>query len=249
MPIDGLSAAVGTSAKGDRISSPGGRPGVFILSDVRLYREGLALCLSRQPKLAMLGMGDHSAAALARAIDHKPDVIVLDVADPRSFDVAKALRVHLPRVKLVAFAIGDGEQEVLACAAAGFAGYVARDGSEDDLLAAIENAYRGELSCSPRMASMLFNQVAVLSVSHRPADEPHLTRRERQILEYLARGLSNKEIAREMRIGNATVKNHVHSVLEKLHVRRRGEAAARLHALRQAEEYAHGAARRTAGPP
>src|SRR5690349_8407947 len=133
MPIDGLSAAVGTSARGDKNCSPGGRPGVFILSDVRLYREGLGLCLSRQPTLAILGMGDHSATALARAIEHKPDVIVLDVADARSFDLSKALRVHLPRVKLVAFAVGDGEQEVLACAAAGFAGYVAREGSEEDL--------------------------------------------------------------------------------------------------------------------
>jgi two-component system nitrate/nitrite response regulator NarL len=243
MPIDGLSAAIGASAWGDRSGPHGIRPGVFILSDVRLYREGLALCLSRQSTLAILGVGDHSAAALAEVIERKPDVIVLDVADPRSFDFAKALRVHLPVVKMVAFAVGDVEQEVLACAAAGFAGYVARDGSEGDLVAAIENAHRGELCCSPRMASVLFNQVAVLSVSHPVAAEPHLTRRERQILEFLARGLSNREIAREMRIGGATVKNHVHNVLEKLRVRRRGEAAARLHALRQAEQHAYPVAR------
>jgi two-component system nitrate/nitrite response regulator NarL len=240
MPIDGLSAAVGTSARGDGNSSPGRRPGVFILSDVRLYREGLSLCLSRQPTFAVLGMGDHSAAALAQAVERSPDVIILDVADRRSFDVAKALRVHLPAVKMVAFAVGEAEEEVLACAAAGFAGYVARDGSEVDLVTAIENAYRGELCCSPRMAGLLFKQVAVLSVSHPAAAEPpNLTRRERQILELLARGLSNKEIAREMRIGSATVKNHVHNVLEKLRVRRRGEAAARLHALRRAEQHAY----------
>ncbi len=209
-----------------------GLPGIFILSDVRLYREGLALCLSRQPSVAVLGFAESNAQALAQVTARKPDIVVLDIAGPGSFEFAKSLNGLLPEVKIIAFAVSEVEHEVLACAAAGFAGYVAREGSEEDLLAAIENAQRGELSCSPRMAALLFRHVAALSAQQRPANEPAvLTRREQQILALLGRGLSNKEIAREVRIGSATVKNHVHNLLEKFNVHRRGEAVARLRVL------------------
>jgi DNA-binding NarL/FixJ family response regulator len=184
--------------------SPRTRPGVFIVSDVRLYREA--------------------------------DVIILEVAGPGSFGLAKSLSAQLPAVKIIAFAISDVEHEVLACAAAGFAGYVARDGSEADLMAAVEDALRGELFCSPRTAGVLFRHVAALSAQSAPTTgRPGLTQRECEILALLGQGLSNKEIARAMRIGGATVKNHVHRILEKLQVRRRGEAAARFCTLQHAE--------------
>jgi DNA-binding NarL/FixJ family response regulator len=184
--------------------SPRTRPGVFIVSDVRLYREA--------------------------------DVIILEVAGPGSFGLAKSLSAQLPAVKIIAFAFSDVEQEVLACAAAGFAGYVARDGSEADLMAAVEDALRGELFCSPRTAGVLFRHVAALSAQSAPTTgRPGLTQRECEILALLGQGLSNKEIARAMRIGGATVKNHVHRILEKLQVRRRGEAAARFCTLQHAE--------------
>jgi DNA-binding NarL/FixJ family response regulator len=97
------------------------------------------------------------------------------------------------------------------------------------VVAAVHRAVRGELLCSPRTAALLFNRMAVLSPNRGiAAGDNMLTRREHEIITLVERGLSNKEIARLLRIGNATVKNHVHSILTKLQVRRRGEAAAQI---------------------
>jgi DNA-binding NarL/FixJ family response regulator len=217
--------------------TPNSKPEIFILSDVRLYREGLVLSLSRQSSIAVRGAADTSPRALLQVIELKPDVVILDVSSPTSFDIAKSLCARLPTTKIIAFAVNEIEQDVLACAVAGFAGYVPHDGSEADLLAAIDHAMCGELCCSPRVAGLLFRHLAVVSAQHPSLSEPTpLTQREQQILTLLAQGMSNKEIAREAQISSATVKNHVHSILEKLQVRRRGEAAARLPTLRIARQ-------------
>jgi DNA-binding NarL/FixJ family response regulator len=125
---------------------------------------------------------------------------------------------------------------------------VSPDGSEQDLVTAIEYALRGELYCSPRVAGFLLQGVATLSRRlPRSGDQLALTLREREVLGLLAEGMSNKEIARSLGIGGSTVKNHVHKILQKLEVHRRGEAAVRLrdmHLARQADAPMH--QRRTA---
>jgi DNA-binding NarL/FixJ family response regulator len=204
---------------------------VFILSDVRLYREGLERSLARQQAFDTLGTADLSGAAVARVVAMQPDAIIIDIGAPDSFAVAKLLGISLPTVKIVAFAVNEVDYLVLACAEAGIAGYVGPDGSEEDLVAAVEYALRGELYCSPRIAGLLFRRVAVLSAQpQKPAEQTPLTEREQQILGLVGEGMSNKEIGRALRIGDSTVRNHVHSILEKLEVHRRGEAAAWLRA-------------------
>jgi two-component system nitrate/nitrite response regulator NarL len=206
--------------------------GVFIFCDVRLYREGLVVCLSRQPSIVVRGAADISPRALLQVIELRPDVVILDVSGPTSFDIAKSLCARVPAIKIIAFAVKEIEQDVVACAVAGFAGYVPHDGSEADLMAAIDDAMCGELHCSPRVAGLLFRHLGVVSAPHPSLVDPTtLTQREQQVLVLLAQGMSNKEIAREAQISSATVKNHVHNILEKLQVRRRGEAAARLPTL------------------
>jgi DNA-binding NarL/FixJ family response regulator len=191
----------------------------------------LVFSLGRRQGFEILGAADFSQPAIARVVDLQPDVIILDISTPESFEVAKSLGIGLPTVKIVAIAASEIEQVVLACAEAGIAGYVAPDGSEHDLIAAVEHALRGELYCSRRIAALLLRHFAMMSTQP-PKRSEHvpLTRRERQILILVAEGMSNKEIGRLLRIGEATVKNHVHHILEKLHVSKRGEAAARLRA-------------------
>jgi DNA-binding NarL/FixJ family response regulator len=221
---------------------------VFLLSEVRLYREGLLSSLARQQAFEVLGAADMSNAAVARVIGLRPEVIILDISAPNSFPFAKSLGISLPSAKIIAFAVSEIDHLVLACAEAGIAGYVAPDGSEQDLLTAIEYALRGELYCSPRIAGLLLRRVAALSGRPaRPAEHASLTPRERQVLGLVAEGMSNKEIGRSLRIGDSTVKNHVHNILEKLQVHRRGEAAVRLrvmHLAPQMDALGHG--RRTA---
>jgi len=152
----------------------------------------------------------HSSRASATAA--RP----LDVSGPTSFDIAKLLPGRVPTIKIIAFAVKETEQDVVACAVAGFAGYVPHDGSEADLMAAIDHAMCGELHCSPRVAGLLFRHLTVVSAPHPSLVDPTtLTQRERQVLALLAQGMSNKEIAREAQISSATVKNHVHNILKK----------------------------------
>jgi two-component system, NarL family, nitrate/nitrite response regulator NarL len=209
------------------------KPTVFILNDVRLYREGLSWTLTRESSLNVVGAAEPSEATIACLEALVPDAIILDITIPGSLEHARALRSRLPRVKMVAFAVSNVDCELIAGAKAGISGYVHRDGTVGDLVRAVLNAVRGELHCSPRHAALLLEQVASLSRDHihtgRSDDGASraletLTRRESEILGYVEKGLSNKEIARALNVSCATVKNHVHHILEKLHVRRRAQA-------------------------
>lgn len=123
----------------------------------------------------------------------------------------------------------DSERDIVATAEAGIGGYVPPDASIEDLVEAVKHAARGEMICSPRVAAALARRIATLA-SNRPVGSaaPSLTAREMEVLELLEIGLSNKQIANRLSIRLATVKNHVHSILAKLNVRRRGEAVAAL---------------------
>jgi DNA-binding NarL/FixJ family response regulator len=205
------------------------RSRIIIVSDTRLYCEGLALSLARVDRLVVAGVANSVASALACIEAKDPDVVLLDFAMQDALALPQAIAAAQMRVKVVAFSVADTEDEVCECAEAGIAGYVARNGSKDDLIAAVENAVRGEVLCSPRVTASLFRRLAahVQTTRQRPP-EPPLTGREQDIISLIDRGLSNKEIARQLKISLPTVKNHVHNILEKLQVRRRGAAAALL---------------------
>jgi len=206
------------------------RPRVFIVSDVRLFCDGLTLSLSQQSAVAVVGSAD-LATAPVRTAELRPDVLLLDVGTRGGLDAALKCRQVLPNLKVVAIAVADVAQEVFACAEAGVSGFVSRSGSIQDLVSAVHCAVRDEFVCSPRTAALLLSRVASLASKGMVDREiATLTRRENEIVCLVTEGLSNKEIARQLRIQNTTVKNHIHSILGKLQVRRRGEIAARMRA-------------------
>ena len=205
-----------------------GKPRVAILSDIRLYREALTMSLTRLQVFEMLAGEELSRAGVARVLGQQPDSVILDVGGVESFATARLLRISLPTISVVAFAVTETQHLILSCAEAGIAGYVGRDGSEQDIVDAVECALRGELYCSKRVAGILSRHIAAVSAQSSPLDRhPALTEREHQVLNLIVEGMSNKEIGRALQICDATVKNHVHNILHKLHVHRRGEAAAR----------------------
>lgn len=205
---------------------------IFILSDVRLYREGLAWTLSQRPDIDVIGAAAPSPAIFVEISQSAATVVLLDVAMPRALSFPREIVRLTPRIKVIAFAVSQADHELMAYAEAGIVGYVPRDSTVDELVMSIRNALRGELVCSPRLAGLLYERVAALShTRQQPCKQRALTRREREIMDLIQRGQSNKEIARSLRIEPATVKNHVHNILEKLQVSRRGEAAA-LHGLK-----------------
>lgn len=208
---------------------------VLVLSDVRLYREGLVASLVHYADISVVGSGPVGGNALPHVGEVVPDVLILDFAASDSLGLARLVHTQSPTVRVVAFAVRELETEIVACAEAGISAYVGPDSSVEDLVCAVKCALHDELYCSAGMAGLLFRRLGVLARGQpQPESSTLLTLREAEILRLIEQGLSNKEIARELRICGATVKNHVHNVLRKLSVRRRGEAAAHLRATRGA---------------
>ncbi len=203
---------------------------ILIISVIRLYRDGLAFVVGRDGTLDVVGAFDSVEHALERAdADARPpDVVLLDTTDPNALADMRRVSAEFPGVKVVALGVARDDRDVIACAEAGVAGYVFRDASVEELLATIESAARGELRCTPEMAAMLLRRVANLARHGDVTSAAHITRREREILRLIDRGFSNKQIAAQLCIEIATVKNHIHNILEKLGVRSRAEAAAKM---------------------
>ena len=149
-------------------------------------------------------------------------------ATARSVAFLCKLRRSVPAAAVVALGVRETEDEVVACAEAGVAGYVTREHTLADLIAALDALARGEAPCPPRAAAMLLRRVSALAAERRPAPSgvDELTNREREILDLICDGLTNKQIGQLLFIELPTVKNHVHNILEKLQVRGRREAAA-----------------------
>jgi DNA-binding NarL/FixJ family response regulator len=203
--------------------------GILIASDVRLYSEGLWQFLQAQPGYEVLGIADSAAATLRAAETVPPGLVLLDQALPGSLETLRGLRRLHPTCRVIALGMPDQEEAILAWAEAGAAGFVPRDASLTDLLETIHSTLRGELLCTPRVAASLLRRLASRAAAG-PANPPRqpLTAREAEIVRLIDEGLSNKEIATRLGIEVATVKNHVHNLLEKLRVHRRAEAATRL---------------------
>ncbi len=211
---------------------------VLVVAEIRLFREGLAEMLRAEPEIDVVATAAGADEAVRALRQLAPDVALVDMAIPDNKWLVRALVEAVPGACIVALAVPEIEREVLACAEVGVAGYVTRDGSIEDVVAAVESAARGEVLCSPRMAARLFQRVATLALERSPNIESRLTTRELEILDLIDQGLSNKEIARRLTIQLSTVKNHVHNILEKLNVSRRSEAAARARAARPHEIHA-----------
>jgi two-component system, NarL family, nitrate/nitrite response regulator NarL len=205
---------------------------VFVVAEVRLYREGLAQVLDRDERVTVIGAAAHVDGALHTLGVTPPDVILLSTALDEATSKIGMLVAAAPDAKVIALAVPAVEDEVVAWAEAGAHGFLTCEGSLEDLVLAIESAVRDEMPCPPRLAAALLRRVGALAAEHSAGNlERRLTLRERQITELLDEGLSNKEIATRLHIELTTVKNHVHNILEKLQVRSRGEAVARLRHL------------------
>lgn len=202
------------------------RPSVIIVSDVLLYRHGLAASLARDGRIDVITAISAPDAHVALAT-HSPDALLLDASAEHGLALARQLRASYPALRLVGFGISGAAASVIACAESGLSAFVDRNGTVGELVSAVLSAIRGELNCSPKLTAMICDRLASLAGVKAEASEP-LTRREREVAALIAEGLSNKEIAIDLRIGPATVKNHVHNILDKLNVPRRAAIPARL---------------------
>ena len=221
------------------LAPSGSGASVVLVSGLRLLRDGLTDALTRTG-LSVAAAACDAEQALAAITDLEPSLVLVDIELRDSLALVREIHSAPRAPRIIVFAVSDSQDALLPFIEAGIHGYVARDGSLSDVVATVEAVGRGETIVSPKLAASLFQRLAEQrrrrEMGNGAAPRSDLTLRERQILSLVEQGLTNKEIARSLGIELATVKNHVHHVLEKLKVSRRGQAAARAREGRQAWE-------------
>lgn len=200
---------------------------VVVVEDDDRLREYAVTVLAEAPEIAVVGQAANLADGLALA-NLKPHLALLDLGlpDGSGIDLIEAMRASSPGCRILVFTVFEDRTSVLGTLKAGADGYILKDTSADALLTHARATLAGETPISARAASHLLSLVRDEPVVEEPAaaGAPHLSTRERELLEYLARGVSRKEAARIMRISPYTVAEYVQNIYRKLQVKSRGEA-------------------------
>jgi DNA-binding NarL/FixJ family response regulator len=198
---------------------------VVILTPVRLFGEGLEACLRGRPAMSVVAVLGDLASLRETLRTVLADVVLVDVTLGIDLFDVRATAAEWPDVALVALGLNEQRQDVIQCGRLGFAGYVARYASVDAVCKSLGEIVDGRLACPPEISGGLLR---ALFREHTRTNDPEsdlaLTRRESEVLELLGHGLSNKEIGDELCVSVATVKHHVHHVLEKLKLEKRAQA-------------------------
>ena len=194
---------------------------VLVTDDHRVVRRGLRGFLELDPELEVVGEASNGEEAVKLAHSLKPDVVLMDLVMPvmDGIEATGKIRRELPEVEVVALTSVLEDTSVTGAIKAGAIGYLLKTTDADELCEAIRAAAAGKVQLAPEAAARLMHEVRV------PESPEALTERETEVLELIARGKTNNQIARELFIGEATVKSHVHSILSKLNVSSRTQAA------------------------
>jgi two-component system nitrate/nitrite response regulator NarL len=220
---------------------------ILFISHVHFLREALVEVLRGGEGIMAFGAFSRETADAVTA-EFTPNLVVIDSSHPEAMALVSVVRTRLPKVSVVVLATRERDEDFLLWADIGISGYLGPDTSSRDLISTVRRAAAGEVVCPPRLTALLLNRFADRSSDRATRAGIHaLTPREREIMELLADGLPNKLIARRLQVALPTVKNHVHSILDKWDVRSRGEAAARYR--RKVQEAESGSNRFTAARP
>lgn len=208
----------------------------LLVDDQALFREALAALLEVQPEIEVVGEAGNGEEAVRLAAELRPDVVLMDLRMPVLDGIAATARLRLeqPDVRVLALTTFDDDADVFAALRAGAVGYLLKDVSSARLVEALVAARRGESALQPSVAAKLVARVAQWPHEEVPPQPPAvpLSERELDVVRLLSEGHSNREIAGKLFLAEGTVKNLVTSVLSKLQVRDRTQAALRARELR-----------------
>jgi DNA-binding NarL/FixJ family response regulator len=213
-----------------------GKPiSLVLIDDNRLLREGLTAMIHAQPGFKVLAASADATEALATAREAKPNVILLDfgLEDHDSLSLTATVHNDVPSARVIIMGLLPVQEDVANYVRAGASGFIMKDASFEDFFATIRAVAGGAEILPPALTNSLFTQIVRNVPGENKArilEAVRLTNRERQVIELLGEGLSNKEIATRLHIAVHTVKSHVHNVLEKLALRSRLEVVAFTHA-------------------
>ena len=200
---------------------------VLIADDHALFRRGVASLLAAESGFEVVGEAVDGQQALEMARELMPDVILMDVAMPvlDGLEATRLIKAEIPYVRIVILTASDGERNLFEAIKDGAQGYLLKKLEPQALYGTLRGVVRGEAPVSRVMAGRLLEEFARLRRDPAPAPAAELTVREREVLEHVAQGRSNKEIAAALAIAENTVKNHLKNILEKLHLENRVQAA------------------------
>jgi DNA-binding NarL/FixJ family response regulator len=199
---------------------------LLLVDDHALFREGVISLLSYQNDFIVVGEAEDAESAVAQARVLKPDIVLMDIELPGENGVAatQRLKLEMPDLMIVMLTVQDNSQTLFEAIKAGAQGYLVKNVRSRELLEQLRGLARGEAAISRRMAARILEEIRGQTEPLGPGEE--LTERELEVLELVAARLSNAEIAERLMISQHTVKNHMKSILSKLHLHNRHQAVA-----------------------
>jgi two-component system NarL family response regulator len=202
---------------------------VLVVDDHALFRRGLQMVLEQEPDIDVVGEASDGAEAVQKAADTTPDIVLMDVRMPKrgGIDACTAIHETVPSARIIMLTISDEEADLYDAIKAGAMGYLLKEISIEEVASAIRAVHGGQSLISPSMASKLLNEFASMikrTDDRQQVPTPRLTDREMEVLKLVAKGLNNRDIAKELFISENTVKNHIRNILEKLQLHSRMEA-------------------------
>ncbi|WP_285673560.1 response regulator [Paralimibaculum aggregatum] len=199
----------------------------MIADDHPLFRDGVARTLEESGALQVVAATGTAEAAIRAVEEHLPDIVCLDISLPgNGLDAARVIGERFPAVRIVMLTVSESDDDVMTAFKAGAKGYVLKGIGAAELVEVLTGVAAGGSYVSPSLAARVLGAMKSPRADGAAADPlDSLTRREEQILDLVAKGLSNKEIGRELALQEKTVKHYMTNILQKLHVRNRVEAA------------------------
>jgi NarL family two-component system response regulator LiaR len=204
---------------------------VLIADDHSIVRKGIKALLATEPDIEVVGEASDGREAVAEVEKRQPDVILMDMVMPNmdGIEAIRRITAKQPDARIMVLTSFATDEKVLPAIKAGALGYLLKDSGPEELVQAIHQVYLGQSSLHPSIARKLLQEFS--RPASRPSSPEPLTERELEVLRLVAKGMSNRQIADQMVISEATVRTHVSNILSKLHLASRTEAA--LYALRE----------------
>ena len=207
---------------------------ILVIEDNRLLREGITKMIREQDDLKVVGAYGDCAKALQFVRKSQPNILLLDLGlrNQNSLNLVKVLKKDFHKVKVIVMDLVPSQEDVLVFVQAGVSGFILKEATINDFLSAIRVVASGNKVLPPHLTESLFSQIIEKAVIENPEKligSVKMTKRERQVIDLVSGGLTNKEIAQKLRLSTYTVKSHIHNILEKL----------ALHTRVQIAKYAH----------
>ncbi|MEV0581946.1 response regulator transcription factor [Nonomuraea sp. NPDC050310] len=203
---------------------------VLVVDDYQMIRHGLVTTLSTEDDIEVVGEASDGQEAVDMADRLLPDVVLMDVRMPRQggIEATRHIKASVPSTRIIMLTVSDEEEDLFEAIKAGATGYLLKDVQLDEVPDAVRKVHEGQSLINPAMAAKLINEFANISrkEAERPPQMPvpRLTEREMEVLRLVAKGMNNREIAKQLFISENTVKNHVRNILDKLQLHSRMEA-------------------------